>query len=62
MEIPADIESLALPQARRWRKSTQGAFGLLLACGYAVTGFFSDERARCYYVLELAPAAQAGGC
>jgi chorismate synthase len=62
VEIPADIESLALPQARRWRKRTQGAFELLLGSGYAVTGFFSDERARCFYVLEPAPAAPAGVC
>ena len=50
VEIPADVESMATPEAMRWREATRPEFLRLLGGGYRVTGF-ERNGGRCYYVL-----------
>jgi predicted GNAT superfamily acetyltransferase len=52
IEIPADVMTLPLLEARTWRTRTRPAFVRLLADGYRVAGFFRDGDDRCYYVLS----------
>jgi predicted GNAT superfamily acetyltransferase len=57
VEIPPDIHSLrdlSVVAAARWREITRSAFQSCLKRGYAVTGFYRDERTgRCYYCLRM---------
>ncbi len=53
IEIPPDVESMAVADARVWRARTRPAFVELLSGGYRVAGFLSDAG-RCSYVLERA--------
>ena len=55
IEIPADVELLAVAEARAWRFSTRRAFMTALASGYGVTGFCRGADERCYY--QLSPTA-----
>ncbi|MGH7445559.1 MAG: hypothetical protein ACREKM_11805 [Longimicrobiales bacterium] len=60
IEVPADIEGMAVADARAWREMTRPSFVRLLGDGYRVAGFLSDGHARCYYVLTR-PDTLAGG-
>lgn len=70
IEVPADVETMDVREARAWREKTRPSFVRLLGEGYHVAGFLSDGHARCYYVLsrsdrpdppDSGSAAQAGG-
>ena len=52
IEIPCDVETMAVEDAQAWRQATRPAFVRLLSDGYSVTGFVSDENAGCYYLLS----------
>jgi predicted GNAT superfamily acetyltransferase len=52
IEIPGDVEEMAVADAREWRQATRPAFERLLGDGYRVAGFYTDSGARCYYVLS----------
>ena len=52
IEVPSDVEAIPVSQARAWRAATRPMFLHLMARGYRVIGFFTDERNRCFYVLE----------
>jgi predicted GNAT superfamily acetyltransferase len=45
IEIPSDINSLALHSALQWREATRWAFTESLNEGYVVAEFFSEQRA-----------------
>jgi predicted GNAT superfamily acetyltransferase len=60
IEVPPDIEALDIGSAQAWRQSTRSAFVRLLAYGYRVIGFYTEERERCFYVL-LHPGEGAAG-
>jgi len=51
IEIPADVESMPVGEARAWRAATRPSFVWLLARGYRVAGFMTEGRRRSYYVL-----------
>lgn len=60
IEVPADVETMDVREARAWREMTRPSFVRLLGEGYRVAGFLSDGQARCYYVLSRSDT-QAGG-
>jgi predicted GNAT superfamily acetyltransferase len=51
IEIPADVETMALKEALAWRESTRPAFVRLLSDGYRVSGFVTDPTG-CFYLLS----------
>jgi predicted GNAT superfamily acetyltransferase len=52
IEIPADVETMAVTEAQGWREATRPAFVRLLGEGYRVTGFVGDPAGACFYQLS----------
>jgi predicted GNAT superfamily acetyltransferase len=59
IEVPADVESMPVLEARAWREATRPSFVRLLGDGYRVKGFVSDAEEGCFYVLTRDAAATA---
>jgi predicted GNAT superfamily acetyltransferase len=59
IEVPADVESMPVREARAWREATRPSFVRLLGDGYRVKGFVSDAEEGCFYVLTRDAAATA---
>jgi predicted GNAT superfamily acetyltransferase len=60
IEIPPDVELMALEEAQTWRNSTRPAFLRLLRDGYQVTGFVSNDREGCFYLLTRPSVGDEG--
>ena len=57
IEIPLDIENLAIDQARGWRQSSRRGFVAALANQYDVAGFTRDEGRAFYLLTRRKPGA-----
>jgi predicted GNAT superfamily acetyltransferase len=55
IEIPADVETMAVKEAQAWREATRPAFVRLLRDGFRVTGFVKDAEG-CFYLLSRTDA------
>jgi predicted GNAT superfamily acetyltransferase len=56
VEIPSDIEVMAVGEARVWRKATRRVFVAALRGGYQVSGFCRASEGHCFYLLSSAVA------